>query len=135
MCPGRAPLEAIQGVAVEAVVPLFRAAVDAAEQHILRMHAQDFGAASAPAVAGASPYMADLTRHIALCRCAAAAFSVRVVLVAASSTALSMSQEAEVWLWQASVRLSSSHVPLCTGRGSVAEDFDYRTRGRASLQT
>ncbi|EIE21637.1 hypothetical protein COCSUDRAFT_30131 [Coccomyxa subellipsoidea C-169] len=64
----RAPLEAIQGVAVEAVVPLFRAAVDAAEQHILRMHAQDFGAASAPAVAGASPYMADLTRHIALCR-------------------------------------------------------------------
>jgi hypothetical protein len=65
----RAPLEAVQGVAVEAVVPLFRAAVDSAEQHILRMHAQDFGAASAPAVAGASPYMADLTRHIALCRC------------------------------------------------------------------
>ncbi|CAL8469379.1 g8920 [Coccomyxa elongata] len=64
----KAPLEAVQSVAVEAVMPLFRAAVDAAEQAVLRMHSHDFGAASAPSVAGASPYMADLTRHIALCR-------------------------------------------------------------------
>ena len=60
-------------MAVEAVMPIFRAAVDAAEQHILRMHLQDFGAADAPSVAGASPYMADLVRHISHCRCAAAA--------------------------------------------------------------
>ena len=69
----RAPLEAVQSVAVDAVMPIFRAAVDAAEQHILRMHAQDFGRAEAPAVAGASPYMADLVRHISHCRCATAA--------------------------------------------------------------
>lgn len=49
-------------------MPIFRAAVDAAEQHILRMHAQDFGTADAPAVAGASPYMADLVRHMSHCR-------------------------------------------------------------------
>ncbi len=55
-------------MAVEAVMPLFRAAVDVAEQHILRMHAQDFGTATPPDVAGASPYMAQLTRHIALFR-------------------------------------------------------------------
>lgn len=66
---GRDPLESVQSVAVEAVMPLFRAAVDAAEAAVLRMHSQDFGAASAPPVAGASPYMADLTRHIAHCRC------------------------------------------------------------------
>lgn len=65
---GRAPLESLQSVAVEAVMPLFRAAVDDAEQHILRMHSQDFGTATAPDVAGASPYMAQLTRHIALFR-------------------------------------------------------------------
>ncbi|CAK0784167.1 hypothetical protein CVIRNUC_007370 [Coccomyxa viridis] len=64
----RAPLEAVQSMAVDAVMPIFRAAVDAAEQHILRMHAQDFGRAEAPAVAGASPYMADLVRHISHCR-------------------------------------------------------------------
>ena len=64
----RVPLEAVQSAAVEAVMPLFRAAVDAAEQHILRMHAQDFGGADAPAVAGASPYMADLVRHLSHCR-------------------------------------------------------------------
>ena len=63
-------------MAVDAVMPIFRAAVDAAEQHILRMHAQDFGAgAEAPAVAGASPYMADLVRHISHCRCVLAAGS------------------------------------------------------------
>lgn len=71
----RAPLEAVQSVAVDAVMPIFRAAVDAAEQHILRMHAQDFGRAEAPAVAGASPYMADLVRHISHCRCAVVAAS------------------------------------------------------------
>ena len=56
-------------MAVEAVMPIFRAAVDAAEQHILRMHSQDFGTVDAPSVAGASPYMADLVRHISHCRC------------------------------------------------------------------
>ena len=55
-------------MAVEAVMPIFRAAVDASEQHILRMHSQDFGTADAPSVAGASPYMADLVRHISHCR-------------------------------------------------------------------
>ena len=49
-------------------MPIFRAAVDAAEQAILRMHTQDFGGAEAPAVVGASPYMAELVRHISLCR-------------------------------------------------------------------
>ena len=48
----RVPLEAVQSVAVEAVMPIFRAAVDAAEQHVLRMHSQDFGTADAPSVAG-----------------------------------------------------------------------------------
>ena len=42
-------------MAVDAVMPIFRAAVDAAEQHILRMHVQDFGGAQAPAVAGPRP--------------------------------------------------------------------------------
>jgi hypothetical protein len=64
----RDPLESVQGVAVEAVMPLFRAAVEVAEQHILSMHSHDFGAATAPEVAGASPYMAQLTRHIAIFR-------------------------------------------------------------------
>ena len=64
----RVPLEAVQSVAVEAVMPIFRAAVDAAEQHVLRMHSQDFGTADVPSVAGASPYMADLVRHISHCR-------------------------------------------------------------------
>jgi hypothetical protein len=61
-------MEAVQGVAVEAVLPLFRAAVDAAEGALLRMHAQDWGGADAPDVARASPYMADLARHLAHCR-------------------------------------------------------------------
>ena len=73
------PLEAVQSVAVEAVMPVFRAAVDTAEQHVLRMHSQDFGTADAPSVAGASPYMADLVRHISHCRfalpCPMAGFS------------------------------------------------------------
>ena len=49
-------------------MPIFRAAVDAAEQAILRMHTQDFGGAEAPSVAGASPYMAELVCHISHCR-------------------------------------------------------------------
>ena len=84
----RAPLEAVQSVAVEAVMPLFRAAVDAAEQAVLRMHSHGFGAASAPSVAGASPYMADLTRHIALCRSTSP-------LVAPFPAALGLSQMAK----------------------------------------
>ena len=66
--PRRAPMEAVQGAAVEAVLPLFRTAVDAAEGALLRMHAQDWGGSDAPDVARPSPYMADLTRHLAHCR-------------------------------------------------------------------
>ena len=53
----RAPLEAVQSVAVDAVMPIFRAAVDAAEQHVLRMHAQDFGGAAAPARGRGQPHL------------------------------------------------------------------------------
>ncbi len=60
----RAPLEAVQGVAVEAVVPLFRAAVEAAEGALLRMHGQDFGGDAAPDIAAPSPYMAELARQL-----------------------------------------------------------------------
>jgi len=35
------PLEAMQRMAMEALMPIFRAAVDAAEQHTLHMHYQD----------------------------------------------------------------------------------------------
>ncbi len=63
------PLDAVQAAAVEAVMPLFRAAVDAAEAALLKMHTQDWGADAAPAVAQASPYMAELVRHIVHCRC------------------------------------------------------------------
>lgn len=47
---------------MEAVVPLFRAAVEAAEGALLRMHAQDFAGDAAPDVAAPSPYMAELAR-------------------------------------------------------------------------
>ena len=56
-------------MAVEAVVPLFRAAVDAAEGVLLRMHGQDFAGEAAPAVAAPSPYMAELARLLSHFRC------------------------------------------------------------------
>ncbi len=65
----RGPLEAVQGVAMEAVVPLFRAAVEAAEGALLRMHAQDFASEAAPDVAAPSPYMAELARLLSHFRC------------------------------------------------------------------
>lgn len=55
-------------MAVEAVLPLFRAAVDVAEAALLKMHAQDWGIQEVPAVAAPSPYMVELMRHIMHCR-------------------------------------------------------------------
>eukprot|EP00884_Botryococcus_braunii_P012366 jgi/Botrbrau1/2112/Bobra.0093s0019.1 len=55
-------LEAVQNSAGEAVMPLFRSAVEAAEEIILRMHSLDFGQEGEPAIVAASPYMADLNK-------------------------------------------------------------------------
>jgi len=65
----RAPLEAVQGVAVDAVVPIFRAAVEATEGALLRMHEQGFGGDAPPAVSAPSPYMAELARQLSHFRC------------------------------------------------------------------
>ena len=56
-------------MAVDAVVPIFRAAVEAAEGALLRMHEQGFGGDAPPAVAAPSPYMAELARQLSHFRC------------------------------------------------------------------
>ena len=66
----RGALESIQTVAVEAVMPIFRAMVEAAEQQILAIHSQKFGGEERPGgVTNASPYMLGLAAHVAHCRC------------------------------------------------------------------
>ena len=60
-------------MAVDAVVPIFRAAVEAAEGALLRMHEQGFGGDAPPAVAAPSPYMAELARQLSHFRCGPAA--------------------------------------------------------------
>ncbi|KAK9840386.1 hypothetical protein WJX74_009033 [Apatococcus lobatus] len=65
----QAALESIQNVAVEAVMPIFRAMVEAAEQQLLAIHTQNFGGKErAGGVINASPYMLGLAAHIAHCR-------------------------------------------------------------------
>ena len=65
---GRAPLNAIKAVAVEAVMPLFRAAVDKAEEIILHLHSCDFGTSMESAVTHASRPITELTHHLMHCR-------------------------------------------------------------------
>ena len=64
----RVPLEALQAAALEAVMPLFRGAVDAAEMVLLRMHSQAWDAPEPPDIARPSQYMVDLARHLAMFR-------------------------------------------------------------------
>lgn len=65
----RGALESIQNVAVEAIMPIFRAMVEAAEQQLLGIHGQNFGGEErASGVTNASPYMLGLAAHIAHCR-------------------------------------------------------------------
>lgn len=50
-------------------MPIFRAMVEAAEQHLLGIHGQNFGGEErAGGVTNASPYMLGLAAHIAHCR-------------------------------------------------------------------
>ena len=65
--PCRAPLDAIRTVAIEAVLPLFKAMVEAAEQHLLRMHGEGLGQ-EGPGEVHTSGYMRDLTHHLSHCR-------------------------------------------------------------------
>lgn len=62
-----APLDAIRTVAIEAVLPLFKAMVEAAEQHLLRMHGEGLGQ-EGPGELHTSGYMRDLTHHLSHCR-------------------------------------------------------------------
>lgn len=61
---GRPELDAVQNSAVEAVLPIFRSAVEVAEEIMLRMHSLNFGEEGEPTVVAVSPYMSDLTKHL-----------------------------------------------------------------------
>ncbi len=52
----------MQSAAVDAVMPIFRSAVEGAEEAIVRMHAVNFAQAGEPSVVMPSPYMADLVK-------------------------------------------------------------------------
>lgn len=64
----RAPLEAIQSVAMEAVMPIFKAMVEAAEEIILRLHNESFAEQGQQDMTQASAYMQALTSHLTHCR-------------------------------------------------------------------
>lgn len=64
----RSALEGVQGVALEAVMPMFKAMVEAAQEITLRMHSQDFDQEGQQGVTQASPYMHTLTTHLNHCR-------------------------------------------------------------------
>ena len=64
----RAALESIQGVALEAVMPMFKAMVESAEEIILRLHSEDFGQERQQGMTQASAYMQALTAHVNHCR-------------------------------------------------------------------
>lgn len=66
--PFRAPLDAVQGVAMEAVMPIFKAMVEAAEEIILRLHSESFGEGGQQGMTQASAYMQALTSHLTHCR-------------------------------------------------------------------
>lgn len=67
-CCCRAPLEAVQAVAMEAVMPMFKAMVEAAEDIILRLHSEGFADVGQQGMTQASAYMQALTTHLAHCR-------------------------------------------------------------------
>ncbi len=97
----RQPLEAVQAAAVEVVLPLFRAMVDAAEAALLGAHAQGGWGGDTPAgqdgsgALRASRYMADLTRHLAHCRCATIAKPFVTLRTAARGAALRITLRVE----------------------------------------
>lgn len=62
------PLNAIKAVAIETVMPLFRAAVERAEELLLRLHSCDFSAATEAAVTHASAPVTELAQHLLHCR-------------------------------------------------------------------
>ena len=64
----RAPLEAVQAVAIEAVMPIFKAMVEAAEDIILRLHSEGFADEGQQGMTEASAYMQALTTHLTHCR-------------------------------------------------------------------
>lgn len=64
----RPPLNAVKAVAMEAVMPLFRAAVERAEDLIIKLHDCNFATATEAAVTHASPPTGDLARHLMHCR-------------------------------------------------------------------
>ncbi len=66
MC--RAPLQAVQAVAIEAVMPIFKAMVEAAEEIILRLHSEGFADEGQQGMTQASAYMQALTTHLTHCR-------------------------------------------------------------------
>ncbi|DBA73074.1 TPA: hypothetical protein ACH3X2_010013 [Trebouxia sp. C0005] len=63
-----APLEAVQAVAIEAVMPIFKAMVEAAEEIILRLHSEGFADEGQQGMTQASAYMQALTTHLTHCR-------------------------------------------------------------------
>lgn len=66
MC--RESLDEVKAGAVEAVLPCFKAAVERAEECILRLHACNFAPAASAPVAQPSGPVAELTRHLSHCR-------------------------------------------------------------------
>lgn len=67
-CMYRAPLQAVQAVAIEAVMPIFKAMVEAAEEVILRLHSEGFADEGQQGMTQASAYMQALTTHLTHCR-------------------------------------------------------------------
>jgi len=61
-------LEAVQAVAVEAVMPIFKAMVEAAEEIMLRLHSEGFADEGQQGMTQASAYMQALTTHLTHCR-------------------------------------------------------------------
>jgi hypothetical protein len=68
VCMCRAPLQAVQAVAIEAVMPIFKAMVEAAEEIILRLHSEGFADEGQQGMTQASAYMQALTTHLTHCR-------------------------------------------------------------------
>ena len=66
MC--RVPLQAVQAVAIEAVMPIFKAMVEAAEEIILRLHSEGFADEGQQGMTQASAYMQALNTHLTHCR-------------------------------------------------------------------
>lgn len=86
--PCRAALESIQGVALEAVMPMFKAMVEAAEDIILRLHIEDFGQEQQQGMTQASAYMQALTAHLNHCRWSVLSTTSRTLTLAYCSSLL-----------------------------------------------